>query len=83
METLNYFDQIKCNPPMHVTRLPDTIKQIKEKKEYYTALSAAEEKEGKAAEAKPEDKDKDNKKNSPKKANKAINLNEEEFPSMH
>jgi len=47
METLNYFDNIKMSAPMHVNKLPDSITQLKEKREYYVQLSEKEEKEGK------------------------------------
>jgi len=81
MEILNYFDVIKATPPMHTNRLPDTIKQLKEKREYYHALSEKEEK-GEKTEVK--DDQKDAKKSSPKKENKAVNVNNEaDFPSMH
>jgi len=82
MEILNYFDFIKATPPMHTSRLPDTIKQLQEKSKYYKELSEKEEKEGKTAE---KTEVKDEKKSSPsKKVNKAVNINnEDEFPTMH
>jgi hypothetical protein len=38
-ETLNYFEEIKISPPLVTSKLPDTLKQLLEKKAYFQKLS--------------------------------------------
>jgi len=66
---------------MHTNRLVDTIAQLKEKKAYYQKLSEQAEK-GDKTEFKDGSKT-ETKKQSPKKENKTVSINETEFPSMN
>jgi hypothetical protein len=84
MEILSYFDQIRVAPPLFTNKLQDTLKVLKEKKEYYKALSEKEEREGvdKKAETK-EDKPEEGARKSPKKGQSQNKpLTEDDFPVM-
>lgn len=39
IETLSYFDQVKVSPPSYAKEIDGTLKQIVEKKEYFTKMS--------------------------------------------
>jgi len=84
MEILGYFDHIKVAPALSTNKLPDAIKQLKEKREYYQQLAEKEEKGEKTTATKEEVKAEDSpKKGSPKKhQNKPFNVNEEDFPMI-
>jgi len=84
MEILGYFDHIKVAPPLATNKLADSIKLLKEKKDYYKQLSEKEEKGEKTEPAKEEVKAEDSHKKggSAKKQHKPFSVNEEDFPVM-
>lgn len=63
-EVLGYFEKLKVPPPLFVNKLEETVKLLKEKKDYYSGLSPEEgqkektetEEKEKAEERKPEPK---------------------------
>lgn len=76
-DVLGFFESLKVAPPMFTSKLEGTIKILQEKKEYFEAQTE------KAAEDKVEPKEEDAQKKAPeKKKQKALNFQEEEFPSI-
>jgi len=95
IETLSYFDQIKVSPPSYSKEIDETIKQLNEKKEYFTKMSddlndgkkpeAAEKKadESDKKETNSEDGEKKAMKGEKKQKKSAVKMDDEDmFPSL-
>jgi len=88
IETLNYFDEVAVQAPIYQSQVLDTMKLVREKKDYFTRISD-ELNEGKKPEGENEEtpKEEENKEAQAKPEKKAkkekINLDDEEmFPAM-
>jgi len=92
---LSYFDQIKVSPPSYSKEIDETIKQLNEKKEYFTKMSddlndgkkpeAAEKKadESDKKETNSEDGEKKAMKGEKKQKKSAVKMDDEDmFPSL-
>jgi len=87
IDILKYFDDLKISPPMATTSLDDTIKTLKEKKDYFEKKSDEERNapvpEKKETENPPtEEPKKEAEKKSPKKSKKQFEANEFDFPEI-
>jgi len=85
MEILGYFDSVKVSPPLFISKLPDTLKHLKDKKDYYQNLSTQQlenpsaQNEASKEETKPTE---DSPKKQPKRQTKQFQLKEEDFPTI-
>jgi len=80
IETLSYFEEIKCSPPTYAKEIQGVVDSLEEKKAYFTRISD-ELNDGK--EVTEEKEEKTEEKREGKRQKEKVNLdNEEMFPSM-